>query len=136
MEIYRSVTSKKVRNFINDDLAYYILSKLPLKSLKRFGCVHKSWTLLLENHHFMSIFRNNFISHYHSYYDEISLLLQISIADFYLLSSDGYENMVKFDMPNPFQEEYHFFSILDSGSLLEFFVSTNRMEELYFGTQQ
>jgi len=47
----------------------------------------------------------------------ISLLLQISLADFYLLSSDGYENMIKFDMPNPFQEEYHFFSILDSGSV-------------------
>lgn len=32
-----------------NDLFFSILSKLPLKSLKQFGCVCKSWGLLFES---------------------------------------------------------------------------------------
>ncbi|TKY47513.1 Heat shock protein 83 [Spatholobus suberectus] len=42
------MTNEKLRNHLPDDLALSILSKLPLKSLKRFGCVCKSWALLFE----------------------------------------------------------------------------------------
>jgi molecular chaperone HtpG len=64
-------TNEKVSNYIPDEISYSILSKLPLKSLKRFECVQKSWSLLFENHHFMNMFRNNFLS----YNDPSSLIL-------------------------------------------------------------
>jgi hypothetical protein len=57
-----AVTNEKVSTYISDDLSFSILSKLPLKSFKRFQCVRKSWSLLYENHHFMSIFRSDFLS--------------------------------------------------------------------------
>ncbi|XP_057439512.1 F-box/kelch-repeat protein At1g24800-like [Lotus japonicus] len=60
---------------IPDDVAFTILSKLPLKSLKRFTLVHKSWADLLEIPYFMSMFRSNFLSKHQSYYDDTSLLL-------------------------------------------------------------
>jgi len=108
----------KVRNYIPHDLALCILSKLPVKSLMRFGCVRKSWTLLFENQHFMNIFRNNFISNHHSYYDDTSIILESSNGDFYSLSGDKCENMVKLNFQNPFQEEvYPFVYVLDSGSI-------------------
>jgi len=55
---------KKVSNpsHIHDDIAFSILSKLPLKSLTRFTCAKKSWSLLFLNPHFMNLFRTNFIS--------------------------------------------------------------------------
>jgi molecular chaperone HtpG len=46
---------------IPDDIALHILSKLPFKSLKRFGRVHKSWSILFENPYFMNMLRNNFL---------------------------------------------------------------------------
>lgn len=49
------MTNEKVRNHIHDDIAFSILSKLPLKSLKRFEYVRKSWSQLLENPQFMSM---------------------------------------------------------------------------------
>jgi molecular chaperone HtpG len=48
MEKSMGATNAKVSNHIPEDLAFSILSKLPLKSLKRFGCVRKSWTLLFS----------------------------------------------------------------------------------------
>ncbi|XP_004509905.3 putative F-box protein At3g16210 [Cicer arietinum] len=54
---------KKVnRKYIPDDISISILSKLPIKSLKRFSCVSKSWSLFLQNPNFISIFRNYFLS--------------------------------------------------------------------------
>ncbi|CAJ2655246.1 unnamed protein product [Trifolium pratense] len=110
----------KVMNHIPDDLAFCVLSKLPLKSLKRFGCVCQTWSLLFENSHFMSKFRTNFISHCHSDYIDTSLLLYQIIqshdhtqyCSFYSLSGNRYENRVKLDFPNPFQVEnprFYFF---------------------------
>ncbi|XP_004506020.1 F-box/kelch-repeat protein At3g06240-like [Cicer arietinum] len=112
--------TKEVRKYISDDLAFHILSKLPLKSLKRFECVRKSWTLLFENHHFMSIFRNNLISYDHSYYDDTSLLLQLTNRDLCSFSGDNFgDNFedVIIDLPNPFKEEHPSFRVLDSGSI-------------------
>jgi len=57
-----SVTAQKVSNHIHDDLAFFILSKLPLKPLKRSSCVHKSWSHLFENPNFTNMYRNYFIS--------------------------------------------------------------------------
>ncbi|XP_045830825.1 F-box/kelch-repeat protein At3g06240-like [Trifolium pratense] len=108
---------EKVRNYIYDDLIFSILSKLPLKSLKRFGCVSKPWSLLFENNNFMSIFRNNFISNHHSCYEDTSLLLPIGDKVFHSPYSDRFENMVELDLPNSFQEENPNFGILDSGSI-------------------
>jgi len=48
--------------YIPNDLAIPILSKLPLKSLKRFTCVKKSFSVLFQSPDFMSMFRTNFIS--------------------------------------------------------------------------
>jgi len=117
MERSRSATTQKVRNYLHDDLVFCILLKMPLKSLKRFGCVRKSWSLLFKNHNFMSTFRNNFISNQHSCYDDTSLLLQFSLVDFYSFSSDIFENIVKLDWPNPFKENHPYFYILDSGTI-------------------
>lgn len=36
------VASEKLWNHIPDDLTFSIMSKMPLKSLKRFGCISKS----------------------------------------------------------------------------------------------
>ncbi|AET02478.1 putative F-box domain-containing protein [Medicago truncatula] len=108
----KSQGEKKVRNHIPDDLVFSILSKLSLKPLKRFGCVRKTWALLLEN----PCFQTNFISIPHSYYDGTSLLLYEAVecldyslhCSFYLLSDERYENQVKLDFPNPFQEDNPF----------------------------
>ncbi|RDX68578.1 Heat shock protein 83, partial [Mucuna pruriens] len=119
-------TSENLRNYLPSDLAFSILSKLPLKSLKRFGCVHKSWATLFENPHFMRIFRNNFISNHHSYYDDTSVLLhRILISDYpchksstlFSLSGDRFQNRVKLEWPNPLQEDEPIFYILGSSSI-------------------
>ena len=113
--------SEKVRNHIPNHLAFSVLSKLPLKSLKRFGCAYKPWSLLFEDPHFMNNFRTNFISIPHPYSNDTSLLLYqfprwMSHDDFslYSLSGERYENRVKLDVPNPFQEEKPYFDFLDS----------------------
>jgi molecular chaperone HtpG len=43
-------------NYVHDDIVISILSKLPIKSMKRFSCVRKSWSLLLENPSFINMF--------------------------------------------------------------------------------
>lgn len=122
-EMAKSV-SEKVRNHIPNDLAFSILLKLPLKSLKRFGCVNKTWSLLFENPYFMNKFRTNFISIPHSYYNDTTLLLHQTVyshdhTQVYLslhsLSGERFENRVKLDFPNPFQEDDPEFNVLDSG---------------------
>lgn len=117
MKISAILTNKKVRNYITDDLTFFIISKLPLKSLKRFTCVRKSWSLLFENHHFTSLFRNNFIYRHHSYYDDTTLLLQTYVTEFCSFPGYRFENIVKHQLPNPFEEEHPYFCILDSGSV-------------------
>ncbi|XP_045809993.1 putative F-box protein At3g16210 [Trifolium pratense] len=112
---------------IHDDLAFSILSKLPLKSLKRFGCVRKLWSLLFENPHFMNMLRNHFLSHNHSDYGDTFLILYeaelllpyryVYHSSIYLLPDEIFENMVKLDLPPPFQEDDTGLCILNSVSI-------------------
>jgi molecular chaperone HtpG len=94
-------------SYIPDDIVFSILSKLPVKSLKRFECVQKSWSLLFQNHHFINMFRNNLFSNTHrsSYYNGASLILKIygrGKCDLYSLSGERFENKVKLNCSNPF----------------------------------
>ncbi|KAL6552946.1 hypothetical protein OROGR_006788 [Orobanche gracilis] len=42
-----AVTNDKVSNYIPEEIFFSILSKLSLKSLKRFECVQKSWSSIV-----------------------------------------------------------------------------------------
>ncbi|KAK7300165.1 hypothetical protein RJT34_11002 [Clitoria ternatea] len=94
---------------IPDDLVFCVLAKLPLKSLKRFECVHKSWVNLLENPYFLSMYRNNIISKYDSINNSSVLLKQFlncaTIDKLFLLSGEGFENKRKLDWPILFPKE-------------------------------
>ncbi|XP_045829137.1 F-box/kelch-repeat protein At3g06240-like [Trifolium pratense] len=124
-----SGTNEKVSNYIHDDIVFSILSKLPLKSLKRFGCVRKSWSLLFENPLFMNMFRNNFLSKDTSYCHNASFLLQRRIPnifanDLHSLSGERFENRVELNLPDPFQDDdlcrLYLFDILNVSSTNEF----------------
>ncbi|XP_058744971.1 putative F-box protein At3g16210 [Vicia villosa] len=87
-------------NYINDDIAFSILSKLSFKSFKRFECVRKSWSLLSDNPTFVNLYRRNFLSKC-SYDDDTSLILHLHYPEkFYSLSGEGFANMVKLDWPD------------------------------------
>ena len=126
MKKFVSATNVKVSNNISEDIAFSILSKLPLKSLKRFGCVHESWALLFENLYFMSMYQNYFLSKNHSYYDGTSILLnwtnnalpgEIYHSTLYLLSGERFESMDKLDLPPPFHEDDCFIDVLSKTSV-------------------
>ncbi|AET03161.1 putative F-box protein At3g16210 [Medicago truncatula] len=111
----------KVSNHIPDDVAFFILSKLSLKALKRFTCVRKSWVHLFENPNFISMFCNNFILKDHSFYDDTCLLLKQTVPGhyyhcaLYLLSGENFENKVILNWPPPFQADDIDMDILGSG---------------------
>jgi hypothetical protein len=125
MEKKKSVGSSNEKvmssTYISDDIVYSILSKLPFNSFKRFECVCKSWSLLFENHHYMNMFRSNFLSNSHrcSYYHGASLLLNI-IQQYeeclYSLSGERFDNKIKLDFSNPF-EVNNYFVICGFGSI-------------------
>jgi len=97
----------KVSNYVHDDVAFAILSKLPLKSLRRFECIRKSWSLLFDNPHFMTVYRKNFLSKCPSYDDEASFLIYIhSGKRLYSLFGERFENMVRLDRPNIVSRQY------------------------------
>jgi molecular chaperone HtpG len=112
MEKSLAVPTKKVNDHICDDVALVILSKLPLKSLFRFSCVDKSWSLLFENPYFMNLLRKNFLSKDHSYYEDTSLLLNHMDYKYkpvlYSLLGERFENKVKLNWPNPYDEQFDF----------------------------
>ncbi|XP_057439525.1 F-box/kelch-repeat protein At3g23880-like [Lotus japonicus] len=106
---------------IPDDVAFTILSKLPLKSLKRFTLVHKSWADLLEIPYFMTMLCSKLVSKHQSYYDDTSLLLLKQKLDgtqchgtLYSLSGDKLEKTLKSDWL-PYQEHGRFHSVSGSG---------------------
>jgi molecular chaperone HtpG len=104
-------TNEKVSTYVPDDVLFSILSKLPLKSVKRFTCVRKSWTLLFENPSFMKMFYKNMISKSHSLYDGASLILNhFDITDrewkLHLLSGESFESKVQLNWPHPFDRNY------------------------------
>ena len=80
--------------YIHDDIAFSILSKLPIKSFKRFECVCKSWSFLFDSPNFMKVYGKSFLAKDHSIYDDTSLLLHKKIkAPF-----DGYYFDEKFEL--------------------------------------
>lgn len=120
MEHNLAVGIKKVSIDIPTDLSFSIISKLSVKTLKRFECVCKSWTVLFQNSYFMSLFCKNLYNH--SYYDYTSLLLHLhhkttSIDVLYSLSDEQFENNIKLNWPNPFQMDDLEFEILGSRSI-------------------
>ncbi|XP_050918855.1 F-box/kelch-repeat protein At3g06240 [Lathyrus oleraceus] len=89
---------------IHDDVAISILLKLCIKSLRRFECVCKSWSLLLDNPNFMTLYRNVFLTKEHPYYDHTSLLLHGMFTpskafELYSVAGDRFENKVKLEWP-------------------------------------
>ncbi|XP_058774232.1 F-box protein CPR1-like [Vicia villosa] len=115
----KSSDSKVSRKYIHNDVAFYVLSKLPIKSLKRFGCVRKSWSSLFDDSHFMTVFRSHLISHNYSddHHHTFLLIYQRDHADreyaeFHLLDS-----RTKLNLPPPFSENDRFLSILGKTSI-------------------
>ncbi|KAK2408393.1 F-box/kelch-repeat protein [Trifolium repens] len=113
--------AKKVSSgttYIPEDIVFSILSKLPIKSLKRFSSVQKSWSRLFENHIFIEMFRNNLLSKSHSLYDGVSLILNLIQElyhwNFYLLSDGKFENKLKLDFPYVFHPHASIVCVLGS----------------------
>ncbi|XP_045828999.1 F-box protein CPR1-like [Trifolium pratense] len=122
-----SNNNNRINVHIPDDIAFSILSKLPIKSLKRFGCVRKSWSLLFENPYFMNMLRNHFLynnnRHCSDYGGDTFLFLYEPLrphyyrASFYLLSNDKFEDRIKLDLPPPFDGDDIAMYILSSVSV-------------------
>ncbi|KAK2419691.1 F-box/kelch-repeat protein [Trifolium repens] len=112
-----AAANEMVSKYMPDEITVSILSKLPLKSLKRFECVHKSWSLLFENHYFMNKFRNNFLSYNN---DPSSLILKgykRGKEVFFSSSGERFENKVQLDWSSSFQNRFRTTDILGSGSV-------------------
>jgi len=108
-EMQTKFVAQNLGNHLPDHLVFNTLFKLPLKSIKRFGCLCKSWALLLENSNFMNHFRINFISNKHSYYDDTTLLLCLTLfynrinykSSLYSLFGKKFQNIEILNWPNP-----------------------------------
>ncbi|ESW23242.1 hypothetical protein PHAVU_004G030600 [Phaseolus vulgaris] len=126
---------EKLGNHLPNDLIVSILFKLPLKSLKRFGGLYKSWALLFENSHFIDLFRNNVISSHHSYYDDTSLVLCLYQyyndpikyeSCLYLLNGEKFQNTEKLNWKNPLEDhpfEKYIFSYSSVNGILCFYLN-------------
>ncbi|CAL5210777.1 unnamed protein product [Lathyrus oleraceus] len=102
---------KEVSNYIPNDISFDILSKLPMKSLKRFSCVCKFWSNLFEEPQFMDIYRTSlFVSNYDDHHNSCFLFKKTpelgenqNEDNIVLLSGEAFENKVKLDWPPPFE---------------------------------
>ncbi|CAJ2657644.1 unnamed protein product [Trifolium pratense] len=108
---------------IPDDIAFTILAKLPLKSLKRFSCVKKSWSLLFQTPNFMKMFHNNFFKSKHDEDDDKTHLLLVERTQSSLFNhslcimyGERFEDRVKLNLPPPFQ--YH-----DNSTRSQFYIN-------------
>ena len=110
--------------YIPEDVSFIIFSKLPLKSLKRFTCACKSWSLLFENPSFMNMFRKKFISMHQSLYNDRYLFLNIKEifpcpqddgSESYLLSGDKFENSFELKWPDSLPLDEDKIYLFDSG---------------------
>ncbi|KAL1356227.1 hypothetical protein AAHE18_05G169000 [Arachis hypogaea] len=104
---------KNYSDQISNDLALEILAKLPIKSLKRFSCVQKSWLNLLENSNFKSMYYENLKSKtvyssslllWRDFYDRRGDGNNVYKKDVYLLSGQKYENIVRLVLPSLVEE--------------------------------
>ncbi|GAU18407.1 hypothetical protein TSUD_202960 [Trifolium subterraneum] len=93
-------------HYIHDDIAFSILSKLSVKSLKRFSSVCKSWINLFENPIFINKFRNNLLFKSNSIYADDDVYLIVILNQFvelswnlYLLYGDKFQNKLILDLP-------------------------------------
>jgi molecular chaperone HtpG len=105
-------------NYVYDDIVFYILSKLPLKSIKRFSCARKSWSRLFENPNFTKMFIINSHPLYHDACLNLSQSPEFPIShdlnNFYLLSGDKFQNKLKLNFPPPFLDpQFSIIRILD-----------------------
>lgn len=129
MKKYVVVTNLKFGNHILDDIAFSILSKLPLKSFKSIW-VHTQildslvWKSTFHKH----VYQNSFIFNNHSYYDNTYFLLSHSLIPLtsepfhftlYILFYDRFENMVKLAWPPPFHKDESCIYILSLVSVNE-----------------
>ncbi|CAK8534232.1 unnamed protein product [Lathyrus sativus] len=111
---------EKVRNHIPDDLIFTIISKSPLKSLGRYRCVRKSWSLLIQSPYFMNMYRINFASNnYYSYVDHSCIIHELIEpyklhGALFLYHGKQFENKVKLDWPPPIQEDARDFKFMGS----------------------
>ncbi|XP_058775574.1 F-box protein At1g52495-like [Vicia villosa] len=92
------------KSYIPDDAAFSILSKLPLKSLHRFSCLQKSWSL---DSSFMIKLKNNVI--YNNPGDSF-LPLYLSENELYYFRGERFEKKTKLDFPTSFNiQEFDIF---------------------------
>lgn len=106
-------TGKNNGTFVTDDIAFSVLSKLPLKSIKRFSSACKSWSQEFEKPSFLQKFFNNLASKSHDD-DDVKPLFNINDR-LYLRSGDNFQHEVELDMnllPSPFDAKH--FNILGS----------------------
>ncbi|KAG2384056.1 Heat shock protein [Vigna angularis] len=141
-EMENTSVAQKCHNHLPDDLTFLILVKLPLKSLKRFGSLCKSWALLFENSLFVDLFHINFISNHNSFYDDTSIILCLKEIDtetnhkpsFFLLSGERFQNVDKLNWPNPLKGCFPELNFLGSSSvngILCFFIYQNHSVYLW-----
>ncbi|AES70082.1 F-box and associated interaction domain protein, putative [Medicago truncatula] len=77
-------------NYIPNEIVFFILSNLPVKSIKRFSCARKLWSLLFENPNFINMFCENLISKSHRLYDNACLILnQIDVPPPFHIQRNG-----------------------------------------------
>ncbi|KAE9614429.1 hypothetical protein Lal_00033783 [Lupinus albus] len=98
---------EKVSINIPYDLIFNILSKLPIKSLRRFSCVTPSWANLLENPNFMMMYTHNF---FRDNDHDTSIFLRQGMVEPYddnsfLLCGERFENKVKLYLPHAIQDD-------------------------------
>ncbi|MED6117632.1 hypothetical protein PIB30_111691, partial [Stylosanthes scabra] len=96
-----------INHSLPEDLVLRILSKLPIKSLKRFQCVQKSWNNLLDDPHFVKTYYENLMSNSENCDSCIFLNQEIPNTNqhnMFFLSGERYENKMKLDLPPPVQD--------------------------------
>ncbi|CAI8587088.1 unnamed protein product [Vicia faba] len=106
IDLLPTVTNVEVHSHTPDDIIFSILSKLSLKSFKRFQSVCKSWCLLFDDPYFFNMYKKSFLAKDLSYYDDTSLLLYLFGEDsqnhLYSLTGERFESRVKLQFPKPF----------------------------------
>ncbi|RHN56738.1 putative F-box domain-containing protein [Medicago truncatula] len=104
--------------YIHEDIAFSILLKLPIKSLKRFECVRKLWSHLTEDEDspFMTMYSNNLLLS-QPYDGDTSLLINMCprLERFHSLSGERFANRVS--LINPIQSDCEALQIIGFGSV-------------------